>query len=841
MTEKTSAPAPARKRLVLLDSHAILHRAYHALPDFVSAKGEPTGALYGLVTMLLSAVAELKPDYVVACYDLPGPTYRHEAYKEYKAGRAKSDPALVSQMKRSRDVFEAFNIPIYDKPGFEADDILGTIVEEVIGGKEAQASAAVAKSFKDVDIVIVSGDMDTLQLVTGKRVQVYTLKKGIKDTILYDEDAVRERFGFGPELLPDYKGLRGDPSDNIIGIKGIGEKTATTLITTFGSIEKMYEALGMTSAGGATGASVASDKGRAAFKKAGISPRMIELLEKGKEEADFSKMLATIRRDAPIDFVLPEKTFKDGLDLEKTNALFTELDFRTMATRLKNVLEGKTAGKVAGKKVTEAGDVGENGDAQSDVEKPPLFADVDPRQLREVLIALWILDSNLTNPGPEEIAAFAKTEDFAKAREIIISEVDKRGLGKVYRDIELPIIPILDKMRDRGVLIDRALLADLSKKYHTELTRLEKKIWELAGMEFNINSPKQLGEVLFDRLMLTAKGLKKTDGGARSTRESELEKMRDAHPVVPLIFEYREFQKLLSTYIDTIPTLLDEHDRLHGTFIQTGAATGRMASQNPNLQNIPIKTDLGRAIRGAFIAPKGFVLGAFDYSQVELRIAAFLSGDEKLINIFKSGEDVHTAVASEVFGVPKESVDREMRRRAKVINFGILYGMGVNALRTNLGTDRATAQQFYNDYFAKFSGLAAYLDRVKAEAARRGYTETFFGRRRQFEGIQSKIPYVRAMAERMAINAPIQGTNADIVKIAMKKIDEYIEREGLSSDVYLLLQVHDELVYEIRATKAEKIAEDIKRIMETVIDPKDISGIVCVANASLGKDWGSLK
>lgn len=822
MTEK-AIPESARKRLVLLDSHAILHRAYHALPDFISAKGEPTGALYGLVTMLLSAVAELKPDYVVACYDLPGPTYRHEAYKEYKAGRVKSDPALISQMKRSRDVFEAFNIPIYDKPGFEADDMLGTIVEEVLGNKDKKAAA----TFKDIDIVIVSGDMDTLQLVSDKRVQVYTLKKGIKDTILYDEDAVRERFGFGPELLPDYKGLRGDPSDNIIGIKGIGEKTATTLITTFGSIEKMYEAL-------------EAKDGHAAFKKAGISPRMIELLEKGKEEADFSKMLATIRRDAPISFVLPEKTFKEGLDVAKTTALFTELDFRTMGARLKNVLEGKTAEKKAPTK--------DSADGRPEAEKPPLFGDADPRQLRETLVALWILDSNLTNPGPEEIATFTKTEDFAKAREIIISEVDKRGLGKVYRDIELPIIPILDKMRDRGVLIDRALLADLSKKYHIELARLEKKIWELAGMEFNINSPKQLGEVLFDRLMLTAKGLKKTDGGARSTRESELEKMRDAHPVVPLIFEYREFQKLLSTYIDTIPTLLDEHDRLHGTFIQTGAATGRMASQNPNLQNIPIKTDLGRAIRGAFIAEKGFVLGAFDYSQVELRIAAFLSGDEKLIAIFKSGEDVHTAVASEVFGVPKEAVDREMRRRAKVINFGILYGMGVNALRTNLGTDRATAQQFYNDYFAKFSGLAAYLDRVKAEAARRGYTETFFGRRRQFEGIQSKIPYVRAMAERMAINAPIQGTNADIVKIAMKKIDEYIEKEGLSSDVFLLLQVHDELVYEIREKgggkekySAEKIAEDIKQIMETVIDPKDISGIVCVANASLGKDWGSLK
>ncbi|MDB5259696.1 MAG: polA [Candidatus Taylorbacteria bacterium] len=824
-----------REKLVLLDSHAILHRAYHALPDFVSAKGEPTGAIYGLVSMLISIIAELKPDYIVACYDLPGPTYRHEVYKEYKAGRAKTDGDLVTQLQSSRKVFEAFNIPIYDKPGFEADDMLGSIVEQILDRKECS----------DLDVIIASGDMDTMQLISDRRVMVYTLKKGIKDTVLYDEEAVRARFGFGPELLPDYKGLRGDTSDNIIGIKGIGEKTAGTLIGTFGTIENMYKVL-------------STDAGKKKFEEAGITPRIVKLLEEGKEEAEFSKMLATIRRDAPIEFVRPEKHFfdmvADPIVFDAVMKLFNELNFRTLGPRLKNAIFGKAPAAAKER-------ASEKDEAETDAAESPsnpgnsaLFDIVAPEEVKRTGLALWLLDSNLTNPGVEEITNFAQTEDFAKASAIIFSELEKQGLKKLYDTIEMPILPIIERMNARGVKIDRALLAKLSKDYHTQLDRLEKQIHKHAGVEFNINSPKQLGEILFDKLMLTAKGMKKTAGGARSTRESELEKLRDSHPIVSLIFEYREFQKLLSTYIDTIPTLLDEHDRLHSNFIQTGTTTGRMASQSPNLQNIPIRTDLGRAIRGAFIADKkpadgkgAFILGAFDYSQIELRIAAFLSGDEKLIGIFKSGQDVHAAVAAEVFGVPIDKVDREMRRRAKIINFGILYGMGVTALRGNLESEgdvkvtRDEAQKFYNEYFAKFSGLAQYLDKVKAEASRKGYTETFFGRRRVFEGINSKLPYIKAMAERMAINAPIQGTNADVVKIAMKRIDDYIEKEGLRDDASLILQVHDELVYEIREAKAEKIAAGIKEIMETVIDPKDIHGIKLMANGTLGDNWGVLK
>jgi DNA polymerase-1 len=783
----------SKKRLILLDAHAILHRAYHALPDFATAKGEPTGALYGLSTMLIKIIEDLKPDYVIACYDVKGPTYRHEAYKEYKAGRVAAEDDLISQMKRSRDIFSALNITIYDKQGFEADDMLGTIVEQLKGRGE------------DLEIIIASGDMDTLQLVRGEEVKVFTLKKGIKDTIMYDEDAVRERFGFGPELIPDYKGLRGDPSDNIIGVKGIGEKTATILITNFGSVEGIYKEL--------------ESGNEKSFIKAGITPRIIQLLKDNKEEAEFSKMLATIRRDSPITFIFPEKTFKENLDIKKISSLWHELEFRTLTQRLEKVVGSESS--VSDNKVQEV--------------------EVPKEDIEKTTLALWLVNSTITNPQMEDVINFADSGNYEQAKKAIFLELDKRNLRKVYETIELPLIPVINKMEERGIKIDRELLNNLSKTYHTELSKLEKKIYEFAGVEFNINSPKQLGEILFDKLQLTAKNMKKTSGGARSTRESELEKLRDLHPIVPLIFEYRELQKLLSTYIDAIPPLLDSNNRLHTNFISSGSTTGRMASQNPGLQNIPIKTDLGKAIRGAFIAEKGFKLCGFDYSQMELRIAAFLSGDEKLLEIFRKGEDVHTSVASFVFKVPANEVTSDMRRQAKVINFGIIYGMGVMALKQNLGTTRDDAQKFLNDYFETFSTLANYLDNVKAETARRGYTETFFGRRRYFEGINSKIPFIRASAERMAINAPVQGTGADIIKLAMIKIDKYIVENKLTDVIFPLLQVHDELVYEIKEERVEELYPQIEKLMESVVDIKDTKGVILKASANVGNNWGELK
>lgn len=785
------------KRLILLDSHAIIHRAYHGMPDFATSKGEPTGGLYGLCTMLFSAIEKLKPDYIVAAYDLPKPTHRHEAYKDYKAGRAKTDDALVTQIIRSREIFNALHIPIYDKEGFEADDILGTIVEKTLKDK-------------NIEVIIASGDMDTLQLVSDKKVQVYTLKKGIKDTIIYDEKAVRERFGFGPELLPDYKGLRGDPSDNIIGIKGIGEKTATILITKFGGIEGIYKAL---------------KKDKEQFIEAGITPRIIELLENGKEDAEFSKVLATIRRDAPIDWKMPEKTWRDGIDVDKASKLFADLEFRTMTSKLKAVL----------------GHNGGNEEIVEEIKKEEqiLESSVDPLRLKEANIMLWLVNSNLTDPTLEDVMNFTKAKTFDEAYKTLTSEIKKRNLEKVYEEIEKPLIPIIDSMKEVGVKINKKYLEDLGADYHKELSKIEKGIWKMADMEFNVASPKQLGEVLFTKLGLVSK--KKTAGGALSTKESELEKLLDEHPIIAEILKYRELAKLLGTYIDAIPPLLDDKSRLHATFIQTGAATGRMATKDPGVQNIPNRTELGRKIRDAFTVDKGWKLIAFDYSQIELRIAAFLSKDEKFIDIFRRGEDVHAAVAAQVFGVPVEHVTKAMRSQAKVINFGVMYGMGVMALQKNMGVDRKSAQKFYNEYFEKFHGLRDYLESVKADAARKGYTETFFGRRRYFDGINSKLPFIKAAAERMAINAPIQGTEADIVKIAMIRIDEYIKKEKLEDDVHILLQVHDEIVLEAKEKLVSKIVPDIKKIMENIINPKDVFGIVCTADAKVGDNWGEME
>lgn len=833
MTEK-------KKRLVLLDAHAIIHRAYHALPDFSSSKGEPTGGLYGLVTMLIKLVGDLKPDYLVAAYDLPGPTHRHIAYEAYKAGRKKADEELVSQLKRSRDIFTAMNVPIYDAPGFEADDILGTIVEQV---KIKNSKLKIP----DVDVIIASGDMDTVQLVSGENVKVFTLRKGINDTITYDEEAVLKRFGFGPKLIPDYKGLCGDPSDNIIGVKGIGEKTATDLIKNFGTIEEIYKRL---------------NKDKKSFEKAGIRPRVIELLEKGKEEALFSKLLATIRTDAPIEFKLPEKSWRDGVDLEKANKLFAELEFRALPARFRAVLEGKDGavtkgGEKEGTKEKEGEIAGQTSASDSLFPVIPAISADDKVELGTMA---WLLNSNRTAPTAEEIFEITEAKTAAEARDFLSAELKKTGAVKVYEEIEKPLFPVVKKMNEKGVLIDKAHFKKLSLDYHKKLYDLESKIWEFADEKFNVASPKQLGEILFVKLALKAKYQKKTAGGALSTKESELEKIRDLHPIVSLILEHRELSKLLGTYIDPMPLLADKDGRLHTTFIQAGAMTGRMASRDPNLQNIPNKSDAGREIREGFIAPKGSKLVAFDYSQMELRIAAFLSGDPKLIEIFKAGSDVHSAVASQVFNVPLSEVTKDMRRQAKVINFGVIYGMGVNALKTNLGTDPSTgsgqvsrqaAQAFYDNYFETFSVLAKYLEEVKATAAKQGFTETYFGRRRYFEGLRSRIPYVKASAERMAINAPMQGTGADIIKIAMVRVDEFLQanpsgsdaqgKEKLAEKVSLLLQVHDELVYEVEEKLVAEVAPEIKKIMEGILPLSETRGVPITVDFKAGDNWGDMR
>ena len=764
------------KKIVLLDSHAIIHRAYHALPDFASSTGVPTGALFGIASMLMKIISDLRPDYIIACYDLPQKTFRHEVYKEYKAGRAKADPTLVSQIISSRKIFEAFDIPIYDAPGFEADDILGTIAHQF-------------EKEKNMHFIIASGDMDTMQLVDGKKVQVYTLKKGITDTILYDEDAVISRFGFGPKLLPDYKGLRGDPSDNIIGIKGIGEKTATELITNFGTVENIYKKL---------------KSEPDAFKKIKITDRIINLLKDNEEEAIFSKTLATIRRDAPIDFVLPEQTFWQKADVKKIEAVFAEFEFRGLLTRLKNFFhKGDSDNKLD--------------DFVKDLEEEKPAEVVDENELQETSIALWLLNSEISNPNLADILFFAKTSDFKTARDLIFKKLKEEKLEQVYEEIEKPIIPIIKSMQEYGVGIDQKYFKNLSAEYHTELDKLTKKIYEMAGIEFNINSPKQLGEVLFDKMGLKTKA-KKGASGAYSTKVSVLEELEEGNPIIKEIMAYRELQKLLSTYIDVIPQMVAGDGRLHAKFIQNGAATGRFSSQDPNLQNLPIKTELGRRIRDGFVAQKNFKLVAFDYSQIELRVLAMLSGDKNMTEIFRDGKDIHAGVASFVFGVPIDKVDSEMRRKAKVINFGIIYGMGVSSLRKNLGGTREEAQKFYDNYFRQFSAVQGYMEGVKAFALQTGYTETLFGRRRYFPGIKSKIPFIRSMAERTATNAPIQGTaTADIIKLAIRYIQTDLEKAGLLAKAHLVLQIHDELVYEVETPVLKDVETLILNTMQGIM------------------------
>lgn len=804
MTAKTKKAQAEKERLVLLDAHAIIHRAYHAMPDFANSKGEPTGALYGISAMLMKIVADLKPDYIAACYDLPQKTFRHEAYEAYKGTRQKANEDLIAQIKSSRRIFEAFGIPMYDAPGFEADDIIGTIVEHMSAAERAH-----------IDTIIASGDMDTLQLVDDSRVRVFTLKKGINDTVMYDEPAVVERFGFGPRLLPDYKGLRGDPSDNIIGIAGIGEKTATDLIRQFGSIEDIYMKL----------------KKDEAAVLAVVKPRIVELLKNGEEEALFSKTLATIRRDAPIEFHLPEKTFRESLDTAAVVALFRELEFRSLVPRAESLFGAQEQGSGTPRPAADA-----------------VIAAVDPEDMKRVALALWLLNSDLSNITAEDIAHYGGATRYEDGKRNILADIAGHGLSYVYEDIELAILPVVEEMERTGITIDPKKMSALSLEAHAELDAVQKDIYRHAGHEFNVNSPKQLGEVLFDELKVgegSGTRLKKTEGGARSTRESELVKLQGMHPIIDDILRYRELSKLLFTYIDPLPALAGADGRIHATFNQAGTTTGRFNSSNPNLQNIPAADGLAKKIREAFVAPKGKTFLAFDYSQIELRVAALLSGDDYLIDTFEAGKDIHSAVASRVFGVPEDAVTHDMRRKAKVINFGILYGMGVSALQQNLGTSRKEAQEFYDGYFASFPKIAGYMESVKTFAKQHGYTETLFGRRRYFPLMKSPLPYLCAAAERQAGNAPIQGTaTADIIKMAIRDADRALKEEGLAGKAKLILQVHDELVYEVDDDAVREVSALVENVMKNVLPQEFLKGrrpVPLEVHVSAGSNWGELK
>lgn len=859
------------KTLVLLDAHAILHRAYHALPPLTSPDGMPTGALYGFASMLLKIIRDLKPDYIAAAYDLKAPTFRHIAYKAYKGTRAKTDDELIAQFNASRDILQAFHIPAYDKEGFEADDIIGTIVEKT-------------KKEKNLSVIIASGDLDTLQLVENKKVQVYTLRKGIQDTLLYDEKAVQERFGFGPLLLVDFKGLKGDASDNIKGIEGIGEKTATDLISRFGSLETILSL---------------AKKNPKKLKNAGVKDRIIGLLQEQKEQALFSKELASIKRDVPISFSLRDAAYREGLS-ENVISLFKKFGFTSILARMqgaqkrdegenndtaippfndrvkKILLSSKELYWISFDKkifiITDSQKIYSIG--EDEIEKysesfQRLFkqniihrafdaktllhifdrAGISPSFADDLQILFWLKDPRRTDPSleimlttlvPTEARSLSSRFSFLPHifRELL-SDIERMNLLSVYKDIEMPLIPVLFSMESEGIGIDTALLRNLKTRAEKEIQKLEKDIYAEAGETFLINSPKELSRILFDVLGISSKGIKKTGTGKRSTRFSELTKLKGAHPIVEQIIVYREIGKLYSTYISTLPELAGKDGRIHTTFHQTGTVTGRLSSSDPNMQNIPARSVLADEIRRAFIPREGSVFLVCDYSQIQLRIAALLSREEKMLSIFEKGEDIHTATASEVFNVSEKDVTPEMRRRAKVINFGILYGMGAHALAVNLEVSRDEASLFLDKYFQEYPQLFAYFEKVKEEARAKGYVQTIFGRKRFLPDIHSGLLYIQKEAERMAMNMPIQGSEADMMKKAMEKIFSFIEKtKALQGSIKMILQIHDELLFEVKKETLQEASALIPPVLENIYPNEYVDFPV---ETKIGPNWADLK
>ncbi len=896
-----------KEKFVIIDGNAVIHRAFHALPPLATKDGTVVNALYGFLNIIFRVIKEVKPKYFVVTFDVPGKTFRHKMFKEYKATRKKQPDELYAQIKMAHEAVEAFGLSIYEKSGYEADDVIGTITKQIP---------------EHIDCYIVTGDMDVLQLVDDHTF-VYAMRKGVSDTVVYDKAAVKEKYqGLIVEQMIDYKALRGDPSDNIPGVKGIGEKGAISLLTEYKNIENVLKNVEKI-----TGAT---------HKK----------LKAGKEAALLSKELATIKRDVPIKFKLADTTiekvdqsaviklvqkyeFKSLLkqaaslsqDTGKQQGLFdqpTETEsyleksnyvlVNTEAKAKKLVKEVKQQSTIAFDTETTSLDTLQCelvGFSFSWKEKQgyyvlakftklfkPIFEDKAIKKIAhnakfdykvlmsthgikvENLFYDTMLASYVLNPGTRGhgLDALALTEcghqmmsyenlvgKGKKAISITEVPIDKLAYyaaedaditWRLYKKLkprikeknaekilqmELDLIPILADMELNGISIDTAYLKKMGQTLGKDIKKIETKIFKLAGMEFNIASPKQLKEVLFEKLDIDTTGIAKKKTGY-STAASELEKLRDRHPIIDLISEFRELSKLKSTYVDALPELVNfKTKRIHTHFNQTITATGRLSSTDPNLQNIPIRTELGRKIRKAFVAPKNKVLLSLDYSQVELRIVAHVANDEDFIKGFKDKADIHTRTAAQINEVEESEVTKEMRYDAKSVNFGILYGMGVFGLMRDSNMSRYEAQDYLDRYFLNHPAIKDYIEKIKTSTKRTGYAETMFGRKRYLPDINSGMPMVRAAAERAAINMPIQGTAADLMKLAMLEVAQAIVDKRIKAT--LLLQVHDELVFEVDKTKVKSEAKKIKQIMENVYELK----VPLVVDIGVGTNWQDIE
>lgn len=865
------------KKLLILDSNSILNRAFYGVRYLSAKDGTPTNAIYGFLNILLKLIKEQEPDYICAAFDVKAPTFRHKQYEGYKAQRKPMPEGLAAQMPLAKDVLRAMGVTILEKEGYEADDIIGTVARLC---EESEISCFIA-----------TGDKDDLQLASDKTKVILTVtKSGYNETIIYDDKAVKEKYHVTPTEFIDVKALMGDPSDNIPGVKGVGEKTAISLIEKHHSIEYIYENI----------------------DGIGLKGAMLQKMKDGREMAFMSKELATINRNTPIEFNAEECVF-DGFENNgelyeilkrlELNSIIKKLDlsggdnvkenediFKDFSYQVgdKNMINGDKVTVVLdfdGDNISSAAvGVGNNAvvlNEQDDIKElleddsvakvmfdvkeaiVKLNGRIDIKNISDdTAIAAYLVDPAKNEYTIEKLASeyfgtviekpevkqlsllddveTDRSEYLAKCavalgvlNERIGDKIKENGQEKLYQEVELPLVTVLAHLEINGFLVDDNQLKEFADKLGEKIDALTNEIYMLAGEEFNINSPKQLGVILFEKLEL--KPVKKTKTGY-ATNADVLEKLRDKHPIVNFIMEYRQLAKLKSTYCDGLTAVVNPNThRIHSVFTQTVTVTGRLSSTEPNLQNIPTRTELGREIRKMFVAKDGYVLVDADYSQIELRVLAHIANDETMINAFRNNEDIHAVTASQVLGIPLEDVTKEQRSSAKAVNFGIVYGIGEFSLAQDLHISVKEAKAYIESYLEKYHGVRNYMESIKEQAKKDGYVKTMLNRIRYIPELKSPNYNIRQFGERVALNTPIQGTAADIIKLAMVRVDNRLINEGLKSK--LILQVHDELIVEAHKDEVDKVKQILSEEMQNAME----LNVPLKVDMSTGHSWYDAK
>ncbi|KXG78858.1 DNA polymerase I [Fervidicola ferrireducens] len=858
------------KKIMLIDGNSLMHRAFYALPPLMTSKGVHTNAVYGFVNMLMRIIKEESPDYIAVAFDRKAPTFRHQEYAAYKANRIKMPDELAGQFEILKQILEAMNIRYVEKEGYEADDLLGSL------SKKAEEAGLLT--------LIVTGDKDTLQLVSPK-VQVMLTRKGISEMEVYDVQKIKERFGIPPEAVPDMKGLMGDASDNLPGIPGIGEKTALKLLQEYGTLENILENAGALKGKLRESVLAYGEQAKSSKKLATIVRDVdveVDLEELAFSEPDYEE-LARIFRELEFYSLLdrlprtrdnnrPEKASVCVADVGQLDKIIEEVKTRKVVA-VEFETEGKSpaAVRLKGIGLSASGDysyfVPEGALKENPRLKDAILSLLTDRETAKIvhdgkrarialvregidfiydfdtMLAAYLLDPSKARYDLESLVfenlgtELRSSEDAGRRasfllplKEVLSEKLKNQDMESLFKDVEMPLSIVLADMEMAGIRVDPEKLQKLSLEFGQKLEGLTDEIYKLAGLEFNINSPKQLGEVLFEKLSLPV--IKKKKSGY-STDAEVLEKLKGAHPIVEKILEYRFLMKMKSTYADGLLSLVDrETFKIYSNFNQTITATGRISSTEPNLQNIPVKTDIGKKIRGVFVAENpDHVLLSGDYSQIELRVLAHLSGDERLIEAFVKGEDIHARTASEVFGIPQEQVTSQLRDRAKAVNFGIIYGISDYGLAQSLGITTSEAREYIESYFNRYPKVRDYIRETIKDAKMKGYVTTILNRRRYIPDINSRNYNLRSFAERVAVNTPIQGSAADIIKVAMVKIYNHFKELKLKAK--MLIQVHDELIFDVPKDELEVVKNIVKSDMETAVPLR----VPLVVDFKVGKSW----